>query len=70
MEYDPEIPVDDYNHTISEFRYTMENLKYMERRGAIVGNLPRAGEEKHMTYQKSAVKSSTPRYMPRPDYGV
>lgn len=71
MEYDPEIPVDDYNHTMSEFRYTMENLKYMERRGTIIGNLPRTGQERHMTYQKSAAKSSTPRYMPRrPEYGV
>jgi hypothetical protein len=65
VEYDPEIPVDDFNHTMSEFRYTMENLKYLERRGSIIGNIPRFGDKIHQTAPKSPIKSGVARYMPR-----
>lgn len=65
MEYDPEIPIDDFNHCMSNFRYTMENLKYLERRGSIIGNIPKTGDRIHLTAEKSPIKSSAPRYMPR-----
>jgi len=65
VEYDPEIPIDDFNHVMSNFRYTMENLKYLERRGSIIGKIPLIGDKIHRTAQKSPVKSSAPRYMPR-----
>lgn len=69
-EYDPDIPVDDFNHTMSNFRYTMENLKYLERRGSIAGLAPKASEQRHVTAPKNPTKSSVPRYMPRPEYGI
>jgi hypothetical protein len=66
MEYDPEIPIDDFNHVISNFRYVMENLKYLERRGSIIGKIPTFGDRIYRTAkQKSPIKSSAPRYMPR-----
>lgn len=65
LEYDPEIPVDDFNHTMSNFRYTMENLKYLERRGSIIGNVPKSGDKIHRTAPKNPTKSGVSRYMPR-----
>lgn len=62
MEDDPEVPVDDFNHIMSEFRYTMENLKYLERRGSITSTLPKASGGYDT---RSPAKSSAPRYMPR-----
>lgn len=64
---DPEKPIDDFNHIMSEFRYTMENLKIIE-----VGNnkgklLPKTSKQLHKT--ANYAKSSAPRYLPR-EYGV
>jgi hypothetical protein len=57
---DPEIPIDDFNHTMSNFRYTMENLKHIEKKIQIKPGVPGSGQSPHTT--KSPVKSSTPRY--------
>lgn len=59
---DPEIPVDDFNHTMSNFRYTMENLKHLEKRMGGNPSLPATSARTHRT--KSPVKSSAPRYLP------
>lgn len=59
---DPEIPVDDFNHTMSNFRYTMENLKHVEKKTSFQKGHPKAAETPHVT--KSPVKSSAPRYLP------
>jgi hypothetical protein len=64
FEYEQEKPVDDFNHTMSNFRYVMENLKLIEKRGSITGAMPRTGGRIHQT-AKSPVKSGTARYMPR-----
>jgi hypothetical protein len=65
MEYDMEKPVDDFNHTMSNFRYTMENLKILEKKGSITSGTPRTDGRMHETVWKSPTKSSAPRYMPR-----
>lgn len=65
IEYDPEKPVDDFNHTMSNFRYAMENLKVIEKRGSITGGVPRTDGTIHETAMKSPIKSSAPRYLPR-----
>mgnify|MGYP001165947286 CR=1 FL=1 len=62
MEYDKEIPVDDYNHTVSAIRYTIENLKVMDRKGMSKSGLPMASGT-HYT-NKSPIKHSASRYMP------
>lgn len=65
MEYDPEIPVDDFNHCMSNFRYVMENLKWMEVRnmgGRISSPKTSMAGARRIT---NATKSSAPRYMPR-----
>ena len=59
---DPEIPVDDFNHTMSNFRYTMENLKHIEKKTSFAPGKPGASEPMHQT--KSPIKSSAPRYHP------
>jgi hypothetical protein len=48
---DPEIPVDDFNHCMSAFRYTMENLKVIERKKGATGraNRPSADGRTHTT---------------------
>ncbi len=65
MEYDMEKPVDDFNHTMSNFRYTMENLKVLEKKGSITASHPATDGRIHGTVTKSPIKSSAPRYMPR-----
>jgi hypothetical protein len=59
---DPEIPIDDFNHTMSNFRYTMENLKHIEKKIQVKPGVPGSGTSPHTT--KSPIKSSTPRYHP------
>lgn len=59
---DPEVPVDDFNHCMSNFRYAMENIKYIIRR-APSKNRPKYGPKKHII--KNVAKSSAPRYLPR-----
>lgn len=59
---EPEVPVDDFNHCMSNFRYGLENIKYMKRRGSSQ-NTPKFGEKKHII--KNVAKSSAPRYLPR-----
>jgi len=59
---DPEIPIDDFNHTMSNFRYTMENLKHIEKKIQIKPGRPSMGQSPYQT--KSPVKSSAPRYSP------
>jgi hypothetical protein len=61
-EYDPEIPFDDFNHTCSAWRYAMENLKVLERKGTIRGVVPRSSDKIHYT-AKASTKSSGPRYL-------
>lgn len=67
LEYDPELPVDDFNHCMSNFRYVMENIKWMESHGMIQ---KRAASPKtsgsHVTAWKgsSPIKSGAPRYHP------
>ena len=65
MEYDMEKPVDDFNHTMSNFRYVMENLKILEKKGSITSSGPRTDGNIHGTVWKSPIKSSAKRYMPR-----
>jgi hypothetical protein len=65
FEYEQEKPVDDFNHTMSNFRYTMENLKILEKKGSITANHPRTDGRVHETVWKSPMKSSAARYMPR-----
>lgn len=65
LEYDPEKPVDDFNHTMSNFRYAMQNLKTLEKRGPVTGGLPVTDGKIYETVRKSPIKSSTPRYLPR-----
>ena len=66
---DPEIPVDDFNHVMSNFRYTMMNLSVLDRKrqGKPGGRaLPKADQAVH----RSAVKSTgagASRYAPRED---
>ena len=65
-EYDQEKPVDDFNHTMSNFRYAMENLKVLEKRGSITGGVPTTDDRIYQTkISKSPIKSSAKRYMPR-----
>lgn len=59
---DPELPVDDFNHCMSNFRYAMENIKYINRRSP-GKNRPKFGGKKHII--KNVAKSSAPRYLPR-----
>jgi len=65
FEYEMEKPVDDFNHTMSNFRYTMENLKVLEKKGSITASGPRTDGNIHETVWKSPIKSSAKRYMPR-----
>lgn len=65
FEYEMEKPVDDFNHTMSNFRYTMENLKVLEKKGSITASHPRTDGRMHETVWKSPIKSSAARYMPR-----
>lgn len=61
--YDPEVPVDDFNHAVSAFRYVMENLKHMVRIGmGGRGMLPKTDTKKYEV--KSPFKSGAPRYVP------
>lgn len=60
---DPEIPVDDFNHIMSNFRYAMENIKHLERR--MVKPAPgHAAMINRRGNAKSPIKSGTPRYTP------
>lgn len=65
IEYDPEKPVDDFNHTMSNFRYGMENLKVLEKKGSITPGRPNNSDNIHQTAAKSPIRNSAPRYMPR-----
>lgn len=62
MEYNKETPVDDYNHTVSAIRYTIENLKVIDRKGLSKVGLPMSSGG-HYT-SKSPIKHSAPRYLP------
>jgi hypothetical protein len=62
MEYDKETPVDDYNHTVSAIRYTIENLKVIDRKGLSKAGLPMSGGSHYIN--KSPIKHSAPRYLP------
>ncbi len=59
---DPEIPIDDFNHTMSNFRYFMENMKHIEKKSSMKPGRPQTGTVVHTT--KSPVKSSTSRFRP------
>ena len=59
---EPVKPVDDFNHCMSNFRYAIENIKYMERRTPS-NKKPKFGVKKHI--MKNVAKSSAPRYLPR-----
>lgn len=59
---EPVKPVDDFNHCMSNFRYAMENIKYIERRTPS-NSKPKFGRKKHI--MKNVAKSSAPRYLPR-----
>lgn len=52
---DPEIPVDDFNHTCSDCRYAMENLKVLDRKKGVSGAKarPSAGGGGHATARTS-----------------
>jgi hypothetical protein len=64
---DPEIPVDDFDHCMSTFRYTMIHLNVMEAKGrlnkggSVATVLPQASE----VGTRSPQKSGTSRYLPR-----
>lgn len=59
---EPSMPVDDFNHCMSNFRYAMENIKYITRHSKSQ-TAPKYGQKKHII--KSVIKSSAPRYLPR-----
>ena len=59
---DPELPVDDFNHIMSEFRYFCENWKYIRTRTQAKG-APKTSETKYQ--KRSPIKSGAPRYLPR-----
>jgi hypothetical protein len=59
---EPVKPVDDFNHCMSNFRYAMENIKYIARRTPS-NKKPKFGQKKHI--MKNVAKSSAPRYLPR-----
>ena len=66
MEYDPEVPVDDFNHTVANLRYCAENIKYMQRFGSAGGRpTPKTGGQTHQT-AKNPMKSAAPRTLPSP----
>lgn len=46
---DPEIPVDDFNHCMSDFRYVMQNIKFAERRLARAHGRPKTSGGVHVT---------------------
>jgi hypothetical protein len=47
---DPEIPVDDFNHCMSNFRYVMGNVRALEMRGMRRrGGAPQASDHQHTT---------------------
>lgn len=48
---DPEIPVDDFDHCMSNFRYAMENIKVLERKAGVGMSQPTAGPVTHVTAQ-------------------
>jgi hypothetical protein len=62
---DPEVPVDDFNHAMSDFRYFMINIHAIERRsrGNRPGERARPATSDHI--HRSSQKSSAPRYLPR-----
>lgn len=64
-EYNPELPVDDFNHTMSNFRYVMENLKWMETKKMLQ---PRSSMPKvaggHSYRGNSPIKSGARRFLP------
>lgn len=65
-QYDPEIPVDDFNHVMSNFRYCMTHLHVLEtknKKGLRNPALPAAGGKTHTTTRVTG--SSGNRYMPR-----
>lgn len=67
MEYDPEVPVDDFNHCMSNFRYVMENLKWMEDHGMMAPRtaVPKsAGGYAKAWKGSSPIKSGATRYLP------
>ena len=59
---EPIKPVDDFNHCMSNFRYAMENIKYIGRRSP-TNKKPKFGRKKHI--MKNVAKSGAPRYLPR-----
>jgi len=59
---EPEEPVKDFDHCMSNFRYAMENIKLIGRRTP-GKTKPKYGEKKHII--KNVAKSSAPRYLPR-----
>ncbi len=62
---DPEVPVDDFNHAMSAFRYAMINLHVMDRKRITTGKgNPQSSEHGHIT---GGSASSAPRYLPRTD---
>ncbi len=62
--YDPEIPVDDFNHCMAEFRYVVENIKVMTKKGLGQGQLrPQAGDPP--SREMNVVRAGAPKYLPR-----
>jgi len=59
---EPDIPVKDFDHTMSNFRYFIENIKYLERKKT-TSSMPVASDPRYVS--KSPVKSSAPRYLTR-----
>lgn len=67
LEYDPELPIDDFNHCMSNFRYVMENLKWMESHGMLKPrkSLPKTGGSYERAWKGSSpIKSGAARYLP------
>lgn len=67
MIYDPEIPVDDFNHCMANWRYTMSNLRTIERRQEKAGIVPSAADVPGRTQRgvRDWTKSGASRYLPR-----
>ena len=61
MKDDPELPVDDFNHVMSNFRYTMIHLNLMELHQKKAGR-PAAGDKAHVT--GAGPRAGARRYLP------
>ncbi len=68
-EYDPEIPVDDFNHVMSNFRYCMVNLHRLDTRKVSRSGSYRARPASGPPRHRQLIKAGRPRYLPLEEKG-